>query len=168
MSSLSPKSEPGEPPRGTPTNPAVPPPPLVGQVPGATPQMWHQAPGPPPAHETGPAWGFRAHSLPVYLLSHFLPRLLPACLTVGLLTGRHLASPGSRQVLALPYPPARSLPCERSMEGGPHMSGGSPSSDPPSRKRGLVSEPVLPLTPGVFSRIAEPPTQLTLPTTQNG
>lgn len=82
MSSLSPKSEPGEPPQGTPTNPAVPPPPLAGQVPGATPQMWRQAPGPPPAHETGPAWGFRAHSLPVYLLSHFLPSLPPACLSV--------------------------------------------------------------------------------------
>ena len=153
MSSLSPKSEPGEPPPGTPTNPAVPPPPLAGQVPGATSQMWHQAPGPPPAHETGPAWGFRAHLLPVYLLSHFLHRLpppacLPACLSVCLLAGHlRLPAPG-KACPSLPtwIPLSSLLVSGLGREAGPHMSGGRPSSDPPSRTGGPESELALPLT----------------------
>lgn len=66
--------------------------------------MWHQAPGPLPAHETGPAWGFRAHLLPVYLLSHFLHGLPPACLSVCS-TGPWL-SPPTPPLLERPGPPS--------------------------------------------------------------
>ena len=121
MSSPSPKPGPGEPPLGTPTAPAVPAPPLVGQVPGAAPQMWHQSPGPPPAHDARLAWGF--HAFAPCLPAKPLPLRAAACLSVCLQVPGFPPAPGMAWPSFSPphshlHPPVWH-PCECSIEAGP-------------------------------------------------
>ena len=81
MSALTPKPGLREPPPGTPAATAVPASPQRGRCQGLPFRCGsrHRAPRPP----TAPGQpGVSMHLLPVYLLSHFLCRLPPACLSV--------------------------------------------------------------------------------------